>query len=96
MKRDEAVAKLKEIEPELRNLGVRSLSIFGSVANERAKDLSDLDLIVEFEPPRGFDKYFDVLFFIEERLGVHVDLAQPDTLHPLLRDRILREAVKVA
>ena len=82
--------------PELRVLGVESLSIFGSVSRDAAADSSDLDLIVELRPPRGFHQYFDVLFLIEDSLGVHVDLAQPDTLHPMIRERVLREALKVA
>ena len=96
MTREEATQRLKELQPELHRLGVHSLSIFGSVARNCASANSDLDLIVEFVPPRGFDKYFDVLFLIEDALGVKVDLAQPDTLHPLVRDRVMREALKVA
>jgi len=75
---------------------VRSLSIFGSVARNEAKKSSDLDLIAEFEPPHTFRQYIDTLLLIEDRLHIHVDLAEPHTLHPKIRERVLAEALKIA
>lgn len=96
MTRSEAVGALQGLEPELRKLGVRSISLFGSVLRNEAKPQSDLDLIVEFDPPHTAQQYFDTLFLIEDSLGVSVDLAEPGTLHPSIRDRILTEAQRVA
>jgi predicted nucleotidyltransferase len=44
MDRDDAVAKLKEHEAELKRLGVRQLYIFGSTARGDARQDSDVDL----------------------------------------------------
>jgi len=96
MKRNEAIKKLRELMPELNKLGVIRLSMFGSVARDEASDASDLDLIVEFTPPVTFRKYFDALNLIEDSLGMHVDLAEPQTLHPTIRKRVLEEALRVA
>jgi predicted nucleotidyltransferase len=96
MNRIEVVAQIQRLEPELRLLGVRSISIFGSVARDEASSSSDLDLIAVFESPHTFRQYFDTLLLLEDRLQVKVDLAEPHTLHPKLRDRILAEALKVA
>lgn len=82
--------------PELRKFGVRSLSLFGSVARDEATDASDLDLLVEFEGARTSERFFGTLFLIEESLGVKVDLAQPDTLHRIIKERVLDGALKVA
>ena len=87
---------LERLTPELRRLGVRSLSIFGSVARNEAQSSSDLDLVAEFAPPHTADQYFQTLFLVEDALGVHVDLAEPHTLHPAIRERVLAEAVRVA
>ncbi len=95
MKRDEAIQRLRTLRPQLDRLGVRSLHLFGSVARD-ARDASDLDLIVEFDGPSTVERYFGTLFLIEDELGVRVDLAQPNTLHPLIREGVLREAVPVA
>ncbi len=37
-----------------REFKVKSLSVFGSVARNKATDKSDIDLLVEFERPTGY------------------------------------------
>ena len=95
MTRQEVINKLRELTPDLRRRGVISLSMFGSVSRDEFKPSSDIDLIAEFERPHTFKQYFDALFFLEDTLGIHVDLAEPQTLHPMLRERILAEAVAI-
>lgn len=96
MTRQRAEEEIGRLQPRLRSLGVRSVSIFGSVLRDEAHETSDLDLIAEFAPPHTADQYFQTLFLIEDALGVHVDLAEPHTLHPAIRDRVLAEAHRVA
>ena len=96
MTKREATEAIQELGPELRPLGVRSLALFGSVPRDEATDASDLDLVAEFEPPHTADQYFKTLFMLEDRLGVRVDLAEPHTLHPAIREHVLAEAKRVA
>ena len=96
MTRDEARRGIERLRPELHVLGVRSVSIFGSVLRDEAQETSDLDLVAEFEPPHTADQYFETLFLIEDALGVSVDLAEPHTLHPSIRSCVLAEALRVA
>ncbi len=96
MKRDEAISKLQQLMPDLKQFGVTGLSLFGSVARDEATPTSDLDLVADFEPPYTMRRYMGALFLIEDTLGVKVDLAEPDTLHPAIRDQVLREALRVA
>lgn len=96
MTRCEAVDSLNALQPALRRLGVRSLALFGSVLRDEAGQQSDLDLVAEFDRPHTAQQYFDTLFLIEDSLGIGVDLAEPGTLHPSIRDRVLREALRVA
>jgi len=51
MNRDEAIARLKKHEAELRGLGVEHLYLFGSTARGDARQDSDVDLF--FDHPRG-------------------------------------------
>jgi predicted nucleotidyltransferase len=51
MKRDEAIACLKQHEPELKQLGVERLFLFGSVARDEAAEDSDVDLF--FDTKKG-------------------------------------------
>ncbi len=95
MTRDEILRILSEQHENLKRLGVKSLALFGSVArNEAGKD-SDVDLLVEFDRPVGLFQFIDLKEFLEKVLGCSVDLGTRNSLHPRLRERVLREAVNV-
>jgi predicted nucleotidyltransferase len=73
--------------------GVRRVRVFGSFARGGAREDSDLDLLIDAGPrtPPWFPG--GLLVDLEEELGRRVDLAEESTLHPLIRDRVLHEAV---
>lgn len=81
---------LDEHRQELRQLGVRRLSLFGSMARNEATETSDLDFLVEFQR-KSFDAYMDLKFLLENLFDRRVDLVLPETLKPRLRDRIGKE-----
>lgn len=88
---------LSQLFPKARErFGVEGLWVFGSFARSESTEASDLDLIVEFDGPATFTRYMGLKFFLEDALGLRVDLATRNALHPLLRDMIEREAVRVA
>ena len=96
MERQEIMLKLKGHLNELKKLGVKSLSLFGSVARDEALESSDVDLLVEFDRSVGLFDFFRLQHRIEEMLGVQrVDLLMPSAVKPALRDNILREAIRV-
>jgi uncharacterized protein len=96
MRRSEALRIIAQHERELRDLGVRSLSLFGSVARDQAGPGSDVDMLVEFDRPVGYFHLFDVQERLEALLGCKVDLVTPGGLRPELRQDILAEAVRAA
>ncbi len=96
MRRDEALRILREHRAELDRMGVRSLSLFGSVARDEAGPASDVDILVEFTPPVGFFHFVGVEEQLEEWLKCRVDLVTPGGLKHQLRDRILAEAIRAA
>src|SRR5512137_709105 len=97
MRRAEALQIIADHEREiLRALGVRSLSLFGSVARDQAAPGSDVDILVEFDGPAGYFRLFDVQEQLEAYLGCKVDLVTPGGLRPELRGGILAEAVRAA
>ncbi len=75
--------------------GVRRLSVFGSALREDFGPESDVDVLVEFEPGRTPGLAFVTL--VEELSallgGRRVDLVTGKSIHPLLRDEVLRTAV---
>lgn len=87
--------------PELadfcRKHGIRRMALFGSVLRDDFAPGSDVDMLVEFEPGARVS-FFD-LVAVEEGLsrllGRKVDLHQAKSLHPYLRDKVLKEAREV-
>ncbi|MDD5371693.1 MAG: nucleotidyltransferase family protein [Anaerolineaceae bacterium] len=77
-------------------MGIRSLSMFGSVARGEATHQSDIDLLVDLEPPLTFDRYIQAKFYLENLLDCPVDLVMADTLKPRARIAAQQEAIRVA
>ena len=75
--------------------GVVRASIFGSVARGEATAGSDVDLLVEFEKGRTLVDLSGLRLDLCEILGRDVDVATRGSLHPKLRDAILRELVPI-
>ncbi|MEQ9483267.1 nucleotidyltransferase family protein [Coleofasciculus sp. F4-SAH-05] len=96
MRRAELEARLREYRQELRQYGVKSLAVFGSVAREEATQTSDVDLLVEFDGVVTFDRYMDLKFFLEDGLGRSVDLVSVKMLKPQIRETVLTEAINVS
>ena len=81
---------------ELKDQGVKTLSIFGSVARGDAEPDSDVDLLVEFEPSIGLFQFIHVQNYLKDLLGgVEVDLVIRDAVFEELKDSIYGEEVNV-
>ncbi len=97
MKRDDVIRVLKKHRVELhRQYGVKSLSLFGSVARNEARSESDVDLLVEFSHPVGLFAFIGLQQYLKSLLGCKVDLGTPGSLKPRLKEIVLREAIHVA
>ncbi|OLC29679.1 MAG: hypothetical protein AUH69_05535 [Actinobacteria bacterium 13_1_40CM_4_65_12] len=97
MRRTDILNVLRQHLPMLRErFGVRELAVFGSTARDEASDRSDIDVLVTFETGAhvGFFKLAELKDFLEGALGMPVDLLTPASLHPRIRDRVLKEAVR--
>jgi predicted nucleotidyltransferase len=75
--------------------GVSRLALFGSVARDAASAGSDVDVLVAFDGPATSERYFGVLFYLEDLLGCPVDLVTEKALRAELRPYIERELVRV-
>jgi uncharacterized protein len=95
MKRDQVSVILKQYEQLLKSCGVKSLAIFDSVASDEAHPKSDIDILVEFSEPPTFDRYMDLKFYLEYRLGQTVDLVSHKMLKPQIRQAVEKEAIRI-
>ncbi|MBC7768101.1 MAG: nucleotidyltransferase family protein [Phycisphaerales bacterium] len=93
----EQLNRLRALEPELRKRGVGSLYLFGSNARGEARADSDIDLFFD-DAPNAHLNLLDVIgiqHFLQDILGMKIDLMTRDSLHPLLRADIESEAIAV-
>lgn len=78
--REDIEQKLKQIKPELtEKFHVSRIGYFGSYANDKQNKKSDLDLLVEFSKPIGWD-FFRLERFLEESFGIPIDLVTKNAL----------------
>ena len=101
MTRDEALAKLRALRPQLEALGFRHVWLFGSVARDEAGPDSDVDLLVEVDEGRIQNPWHRITFAHEANgavtglIGRKVDLTDRDVVHRRFVERIGGEIVPI-
>ena len=96
LSREQAVTRLSACEPEIRDLGVVRLALFGSVLRGDTHVGSDVDFIVQFAPgAKTYARFFALSELLERHLGRPVELVTTEALSPFIGPRILAEAQDV-
>lgn len=85
-----AVSEKEKIIEICKRNDISYCAVFGSFARAEASDESDIDLLVRFSKPKGFD-WLDAAFEIEDALGKKVDLVTENALSPYIKDNVLRD-----
>ncbi len=89
---------LKNHKKEIQNrYNIVKLGIFGSFAENKQSEKSDIDLLVEFDKNTVdiFEKKQDLKVFIENQLNREVDICTIKYIKPFLKKHILKQAVYV-
>jgi len=73
---------------------VKELGVFGSFARGEQGLESDVDILVEFDEPIGWE-YVDLIDHLENIIGLKVDLVTPMALKRQMKDTIMKELVQV-
>ncbi len=84
-----------KILPILKEAGVTRSSIFGSYVRGENREDSDIDILVDFPRGKGLFEFVGLEAKLETALGKEVDLVTYNSLHPLLREKILSEQVQI-
>jgi len=82
---------IKDIIPVLKRYEVKRASVFGSFVRGEEKEDSDIDILVEFEGEKSLFDLAGLKIELEEVLKRKVDVLTYNSLHPLLKDRIMAE-----
>jgi predicted nucleotidyltransferase len=88
----EILTQHKEVLKE--KFKVKNIAIFGSYVRGEQNQESDIDILVEFQEPVGF-LFIHLADYLEEILGVRVDLLTPDAIKPNRQRYIMEDLVYV-
>ncbi len=83
--------KMKLLRNICQQNGVAMLGVFGSVARNEDTPESDIDLLVKLKQPVGLIDFIRLEDKFGEVLERKVDLATEESLHPLIRQNVLRD-----
>ncbi|OGE19775.1 hypothetical protein A3J19_02490 [Candidatus Daviesbacteria bacterium RIFCSPLOWO2_02_FULL_41_8] len=90
------IAEIKnKILPILKQAGVKKSSLFGSYVKGEETKSSDIDILVE--PPKTMSLFglAGLKLDLEEALNKEVDIVTYNSIHPLLKEYILKDQVRI-
>lgn len=66
MDRQQIFERIRASKNELKELGVKSIGLFGSYVRNEQTDKSDIDLLIDFEPEKeNFDNFMSIYDLLE-------------------------------
>ncbi|MEP9396044.1 nucleotidyltransferase domain-containing protein [Mesorhizobium sp. KR2-14] len=97
MNKAQAIEQLRKDADTIRGMGVTELYLFGSTARDEDTADSDLDLFIDYDTNKRFSliDLVGIKQFLEETMSTDVDITTRDSLHPMLKDDIERNAIRV-
>ncbi|MBD3155696.1 MAG: hypothetical protein GF368_03505 [Candidatus Aenigmarchaeota archaeon] len=94
-KKDELRDLKKKIVYILKKNNVKKAGLFGSFVTGEATEKSDIDILIEFKRGKSLLDLIGLEMELEESLKRDVDLLTYNSIHPLLKDTILSEEVRI-
>ena len=95
LKSKEKILKtLKNLKDDLNKVyKVKTIGLFGSYVNNKQKDASDIDFLVEFEDDADLFHLVSLSRYLEDIFNVRVDVASKSSLKEDLKQSILQEVI---
>ncbi|MBL7170122.1 MAG: nucleotidyltransferase family protein [Candidatus Aenigmarchaeota archaeon] len=85
----------KKIIPILKRYGVVKAGLFGSFVRGEATRKSDIDILIQFRGRKSLLDLVGLEIELEKKLKRKADVLTYNSIHPLLKDRILDEEVRI-
>lgn len=93
---DETRCQLQELKPILKEkYKIETIEIFGSYARSRQTSQSDIDLLVTYSETPDVVGLNSIKRFLRRKLGVKVDIVSKKYINPLIKERVLKEAIPI-
>jgi predicted nucleotidyltransferase len=71
------------------------IGVFGSYARGEQKAQSDIDILVRFKDGATLFDFVGLAEFLEEKLGIKVDLLSERAIRPELKENVIKELVSL-
>ena len=85
------IPKIKKV---LMKNNIKKAGIFGSYARGEQKKNSDIDILIKPAKNMGF-RFFGLQLDLEEKISKRVDLLSYKWIHPSLKQKILKEEIRI-
>ncbi len=97
MTRPEIMSHIAASADVIKAEGATALFVYGSRARGSERPDSDLDVFVDYAPGSGFSLMHlaGIKLALEDSLGLDVSVTTRNSLHPLMKDDIEHEAIRV-
>ena len=98
MDRHDLIARLRGFDRALRESGATGMFLFGSRARDTHRPESDIDLFIDYNPAAKIPSLFRLMQIeteISEALGAPVTITTRNALHPLMKESIEQDAIRV-
>ena len=93
---DDMTRLLKDPKVELEEeYGVSEIGIFGSYAEGKQKEKSDVDILVEFKKTIDLFSFVHLRNYLSDLLGTNIDLVMKRVMKPNIGKRILNQVVYI-
>ena len=97
MQRSKAISVLQQHANELRKRGVEGMYLFGSMARGEEELSSDIDIFFDYVQDGHFSMFdiMDVHQYVEDVLGAKADVVPRNSLHRRIKDKVIKEAIRI-
>jgi len=89
----EVLSRREAILDIARRHGAHDVRIIGSIARGDADEVSDLDLVVRFDPDRTLLDHGELIMDLRDLLGIEVDVISEAGMRDRFRRHVMKEAV---
>ncbi len=93
---EEIVETIKDLKEEIeKRYKAEIIGVFGSFARGEQKETSDVDILVDFQKDATLIDFTGLSIFLEEKLGIRVDVVPKNSVREELKEKINQEVVKI-
>lgn len=80
-----------KVLPIFKEQGIKKAAIFGSFVNGKPTKTSDVDFLVKLKSKKSLFDLVELKLALENKLGRKVDVITYNSIHPLLKESILKD-----